>query len=138
LINQPDAFACTLTAASTDAAAVCPADCSIASSGKPNISVAIDSDEYPSDVVVINDPLPPVAGDAAADALGVCVLAEVMVTGASQHSDGHDRDSLQAAVRDLAAPVDANADPAVLEGVRVKLFNEYIKLTAMRRRAEAR
>jgi hypothetical protein len=74
--------------------AICPASCLIIPFGKLSISVVITSNEYPSDFVVVDDPLPSAANDVAADALGACVYAEVMVTGTSQLSDGADRDPL--------------------------------------------
>jgi hypothetical protein len=115
LISQPNAFACACSGASFDAGAVCPTSCLADLFGKLSLSDADATDGFPSDVVVINDQLPPVSSVASAGALDAGVFVEVMVTGNSQASGGAVQDPLQAAMQDLAAPVGANADAAALE-----------------------
>jgi hypothetical protein len=40
-------------------------------------------------------------------------------------------------MQDLASPISPDADPAVLEGIRIRLLENATKMAAMKRRAEA-
>ena len=106
-------------------------------SSDPPVDMIIDLDAEPVDtfpkhVVIIDDPLPaPTASGA------ISTVTEVLVTNHDAPSGRADQDPLEAALQNLAAPVAAGADDAVLEALRVSLLDSANKLAASRRLTEA-
>lgn len=87
-------------------------------------------DGFPTNVVVINDPLP--RSDS-----GSSTVTEVLVISHGGASGGDAQDPLQAALRDLSAPIPEDADAETLEAHRVSLVESAKKLATMRRLLEA-
>jgi hypothetical protein len=82
--------------------------------------------------LVFDDPLP--AADRAA---GTSAALEVLVVSHDGTSDQAGRDPLQAAMRDLSAPVAPGVSGETLEACRIALLDSANKLAAMRRLTEA-
>ena len=87
-------------------------------------------DAYPSDVVVLDTPLPR-ADSGSSTVTEVLVISHVADSGESAHG------ALQAVMHDLSVPIPADADAETLEARRVALIAEGQKIASMRRLTEA-
>ena len=87
-------------------------------------------DAFPTNVVVYDEPLPRVDS-------GGSNITEVLVISHGEHSGGGGQDPLQAALRDLAAPIPEDTDGEALEEHRKALYDSAQKLAVMRRLSEA-
>ena len=87
-------------------------------------------DAFPTNVVVIDDPLP------RADS-GDITVTEVLIISHDGASGGAAQDPLQAALRDLSAPIAEDANAEMLEACRVSLVESAKKFATMRHLSEA-
>ena len=69
-------------------------------------------DTFPTNVVVYDEPSP-------REHSGGSTVTEVLVITSGEHSGEHARDPLDAALRDLTAPIPEGADAEVLEARRI-------------------
>lgn len=87
-------------------------------------------DAFPTNVVVIDDPLP------RADS-GGSTVTDVMVISHGVASGENSPDALQTVLHDLSAPIPADADAETLEARRLALIESGKKIATMRRLTEA-
>ena len=87
-------------------------------------------DAFPSNVVIINDPLP------RADSSG-SAITEVLVISHGTASGENAHDALQTVLHDLSAPIPADADAKTLEARRLALVAEGQKLATVRHLTKA-
>ena len=93
-------------------------------------SDTVSLDAFPTNVVVYDEPLP-CAGS------GGSTVTEVLVLEHGERSGEGAHDPLDAALRDLAAPIPEDADAGTLEALRLQLIEGAKKLASMRRLSEA-
>ncbi|KAM3312997.1 hypothetical protein ACQJBY_032623 [Aegilops geniculata] len=98
----------------------------------PVDSDAASLDTFPTNVVVINDPLPPTTSDASAS-----TVTEVLVIIHDGASGGAGQDPLLAAMWDLSPPIAADANDETPEACHVALLDNASKLATMRHLTEA-
>ena len=87
-------------------------------------------DAFPTNVVVIDDPIP------RADS-GGSTVTEVIVIGHGVASGGDAQDPLQATMRDMSVPITGDANAETLEACRIALVESDKKLATMRHLTKA-
>jgi hypothetical protein len=87
---------------------------------------ATPSDAFPGDVVIFDDPLPVANSNASTG-----TVTEVLVISHYGASSEAGRDPLQAAMRDLSAPIAPGVNGETLEACRIALLDSANKLAAM-------
>ena len=92
-------------------------------------SDSVSLDTFPTNVVIYDEPLP-------REASGGSAITEVLVISHGEHSGEGAHDPLDAALRDLTAPILEDADAETLEARRLQLEGAK-KLASMRRLSEA-
>ena len=89
-------------------------------------SDAVSLDTFPTNVVVYDEPLPHKES-------GGSAVTEVLVISHGEHSREGAHDPLDAALRDLTAPIPEDADAETLEARRLQIIESAKKLATMRR-----
>ena len=94
------------------------------------VSDTASLDAFPTNVVVYDEPPP-------CEHSGGSTVTKVLVINSAEHSDEHARDPLDAALRDLTAPILVGADAEALEARRLQLLKNVGRLASMRRLSDA-
>lgn len=87
-------------------------------------------DAFPTNVMVIDEPLPRADGDGS-------TITEVLVISHGAASGGNSHDALQTVLHNLSAPIPADADAKTLEARRLALIKNGKKIATMRCLTEA-
>ena len=88
-------------------------------------SNTVSLDTFPTNLVVYDEPPP-------REHSGGSTITEVLVINSGEHSDEHTRDPLDAALRDLTAPIPEGSDAETLEARRLQLLKNVGRLASMR------
>lgn len=93
-------------------------------------SDTVSLDAFPTNMVIYDEPPP-------REHSGGSTVKEVLVINSGKRSNGEARDPLDAALRDLTAPIPEDADTEMLEACRVQLLESAGRLASMRRLSDA-